>query len=117
MLTHIGVTTMTALAEKRKSHPRLEAYMQAKIIVPGKLSEAQCIIRQISPAGAQLEIAPGWILPHSFWIRIVGESQMHYCTVIWREGSRAGVEFRPDQRVAWWSRSHELSQMPNRARI
>ena len=62
---------MIALAEKRKSHPRLEAYMQARIIVPGKTSEAPCVIRQISPAGAQLEIAPGWILPHSFWLRMV----------------------------------------------
>src|SRR5688572_10622381 len=108
---------MTAAAEKRKYQPRLEAYMQARIIVPGKVCDGQCIIRQISPAGAQLQIAPEWILPRSFWLRIVGESQLHYCTLIWREGALAGVEFRPDQRSAWWSRSHELAQVPHRVRI
>jgi hypothetical protein len=43
---------MIALAEKRTDQPRLPAYMPAKIIVLGKVSEAVCIVRQISPAGA-----------------------------------------------------------------
>jgi hypothetical protein len=106
-----------AVAEKRKYQPRLEAYMKARIIVPSKVSDASCVIRQISPAGAQLEIAPEWILPRSFWLRIVGESQMHYYTLLWREGVLLSVEFRSGQRSAWRSRSRELSQVPNRARV
>ena|SRR5688572_17147820 len=108
---------MITTAEKRKQQPRLAAYMPAKIIVTGKLSEAPCIVREISLAGAQLHIDSGWILPRSFWLRLVGESQMHSCTVRWREGSHVGVEFNSEERSSWWSRSQERSQLPNRARI
>ena len=108
---------MQTTAEQRRHQPRLTAYMPAKIIVPGKVSEAPCVIRQISPAGAQLHVDPSWILPRCFWLRMVGETQMHYCTVIWREGLHVGVEFRSDQRSSWWSRSYEKNQLPNRARV
>jgi hypothetical protein len=109
---------MTATAEKRQDHPRLAAYMPAKIIAPGQVSPAECIIRQISPAGAQLQSDPGWILPRTFWLRIIGDTGMYHCTLIWREGWTIGVEFRTKDKTSWWTHSHGLSkQLPNRARI
>ena len=70
---------MISQAERRKDEPRLTAYMPAKIIVPGKVSEAPCIVRQISPAGAQLHIDVNWILPRSFWLRLVGDPRIDRC--------------------------------------
>ena len=109
---------MIAQAEKRKDQPRIAAYMPARIIVPGKVSEAGCIVRQISPAGAQLDIDPGWILPQSFWLRLVGDTRMHVCSVVWREGEHVGVEFRADQRSSWWNRHQQpAKQLPTRDRL
>jgi hypothetical protein len=108
---------MTAAAEKRQDQPRLNAYMPAKIIVPGQVSPAECIVRQISPAGAQLQVDSSWILPRTFWLRIVGDPGMYHCTVRWREGRIIGVQFGTDDRNTWWAHSHNLvKQLPNRDR-
>jgi hypothetical protein len=96
-------------AEKRKHHPRLEAHMKARIIGPGNLAAPTCVIRQVSFAGAQVELDPGWILPRCFWLKVVGEIQLHFCILVWRDGSRMGLEFRRDHRPSWWSHSRKLT--------
>jgi hypothetical protein len=109
---------MTPTAEKRQHQPRLTAYMPAKIVVPGHVSPAECIVRQISPAGAQLQIDSSWILPRTFWLKIIGDTGMYHCNVIWRDGWHIGVEFRDDDRSSWWTQSHGMvKQLPNRNRI
>jgi hypothetical protein len=109
---------MAATAEKRQDQPRLAAYMPAKVIVPGQVSPAECIVRQISPAGAQLQVDSSWILPRTFWLKIIGDTGMYHCNVIWRDGWQLGVEFRDDDRSSWWTQSHGMvKQLPNRNRI
>jgi hypothetical protein len=116
-MLHDREEAMTASAEKRQDQPRLSAYMPAKIIVPGQACPAECIIRQISPAGAQLQVDTAWILPPTFWLRIIGDTSMYHCTVMWRDGRKIAVDFGND-RSSWWANSHGVvKQLPNRARI
>jgi hypothetical protein len=103
-------------SENRHDEPRLSAYMPAKIIVPGKVSEAPCVVRQMSPAGAQLQISPNWILPRNFWLRIIGDYRLYQCTHKWRRDLIVGVEFQPTQSTPFQTRVSR-SQLPNRARM
>jgi hypothetical protein len=107
---------MRVLVEHRHDQPRLAAYMPARIIVPGKVSEAPCVIRQMSPAGAQLQIDPAWILPRSFWLRIVGDFRLYQSTVKWRQDLLIGVEFEAGQSTPFQTRVPH-NQLPNRARM
>jgi hypothetical protein len=105
-------------AELRQYAPRLSAYMPARIVVPGKISPAHCIIREISPAGGRIEIDVDWILPKQFWLRIIGDTIMYKCTIEWRAGRNVGVNFDLEDRTSWWMHSQRLSnRLPNRARL
>jgi hypothetical protein len=67
--------------------PCLPDYMPARIMALGQVSSAPCVVREISQAGAILQVDDGWILPRTFWLCIEGETCMHYCTAVWRKGS------------------------------
>jgi hypothetical protein len=67
--------------EKRQYNPRLPVHMEARVISQGRGSPAPCVVREISPAGARLEVDENWALPKAFWLRITGDSCMHFCTV------------------------------------
>lgn len=104
---------------KRRYEPRLPVHMAAKITAPGQVSPAPCVVRQISQAGARLQIVDGWIIPPTFWLLIDGDTRLHYCVVVWREGTNLGVEFPPGHDGTWWrhSRATLNKQLPNRNRI
>jgi hypothetical protein len=77
--------------------------MAASIIAPGQLSPAPCLVQEVSPEGAKLQLDVNWIIPMLFWLRIVGDVRLHYCKVIWRRGTAVGVEF-PRAQNEWWSK-------------
>jgi hypothetical protein len=91
------------MAEKRQDRPRLAADIPADIILPGKVSAAPCQVVEVSPAGARIQISTSSVLPRSFCLRLAGETRIFHSTVIWREGTHIGIEFRPDQRTLWWN--------------
>jgi hypothetical protein len=95
--------------EKRRDNPRLPAHMEARIISPGRGSPAPCVVREVSPAGAKLDVDKDWALPKAFWLRISGDSCMHFCTVAWREGDSVGVQFTAGDYRAWWDHAQPLS--------
>jgi hypothetical protein len=110
--------TEKAQSEKRQQQPRPSSNMTARIMAPGQLSPAPCVILEISPAGAKLELAKGWIIPRSFWLRIDGDPLMHRCAIKWVEGDTFGVEFPSDCAHLWWNYIRAIGkQLPNRNRL
>jgi hypothetical protein len=97
------------MLEKRRHHPRVSARMAARIVVPGQVSPAPCIVEEISPAGARLLIDPEWILPRTFWLKIEGDSILHPACVVWRDKWAVGVEFSDEVQRAWWDHSQTLN--------
>ena len=89
--------------------------MAASIVVPGQAFP--CTVTEISPAGAKLYAPGDWSLPHGFWLRLEGDSHMHYCILAWSKERMLGVEFRPDHRGSWWRQGRSALQLPDRARI
>jgi len=108
-----------AATNKRRYEPRLPAHMAAQILAPGQYSPAPCVVREISQTGGKLQLEEGWIIPPTFWLLIQGDSVMHYCKVMWREGPALGIEFPADQSSAWWRSTRFLlnTGVPNRARV
>jgi hypothetical protein len=106
------------MLENRQYQPRLSAHMAAHIVAPGQVSPAPCIVREISPAGAKLYIDRGWILPRNFWLRIDGDTCMHFCTIVWRNGDALGIDFPAARDSSWWKHCIGLNRgLPSRARI
>jgi hypothetical protein len=104
-------------AEQRK-YLRHQAYMHATIVVPGHRTFPTCIVREISPGGARLEVDPNWILPRGFWLFIAGDTSMRYCLVRWREERKVSVDFQADQKSMWIDRARDsVGSVPHRARI
>lgn len=96
------------MLEQRRDGTRLPTEMGAQIFAPGQRSSVPCIVRDISPAGAKLEIDNGWVLPRSFWLRIDGHTHMYFCMVVWRKDAHMVVDFPSSRDSSWWTRSNEM---------
>ena len=53
-----------------------------------------CQVRNLSPAGACLEVASQVGIPDDFVLVVASDRLKQSCHVIWRTATRIGVEFR-----------------------
>jgi hypothetical protein len=102
----------------RQPRPGTAAYMHAMIVVPGHRTFPQCVVREVTPQGARLEVDRNWILPRDFWLFIAGDAHVRYCTLWWRDGGSVEVNFQSGQRNSWLRNSCSRNkQLPHRARV
>ena len=66
--------------------------MKAGIILFG-CSGIDCLVRNISDGGANLEVESQIGIPSSFDLVINVEHSNHHCHVVWRKARRIGVAF------------------------
>jgi PilZ domain len=68
-----------------------------KVIKAGTISfegsGIDCLVRNMSVGGANLEVESQIGVPTSFDLVIGVEHSNHHCHVVWRKGSRIGVAF------------------------
>jgi hypothetical protein len=76
--------------DKRRA-PRQKVFGPALILGP-KL-EVNCVIRDLSAAGAKLEVPALIKLPQAFNLMLVKTNSSRYALHRWRRGDYAGVEF------------------------
>ena len=79
------------MVEHRRS-PRLRTIKGGSIIF-GLTATIDCIIRNMSDAGASLEVANPGGIPGEFTLLIRPEIIKRKCHVVWRTGRRIGVRF------------------------
>ena len=53
-----------------------------------------CIIRNVSAAGAALEVACPFGIPHEVSLNILTRNERRHCYIVWRKANRVGVVFR-----------------------
>jgi hypothetical protein len=53
----------------------------------------ECIVRNLSPAGACLDVATPIGIPDDFDLIIRPEYQRRHCHLVWRKAQRIGVRF------------------------
>lgn len=77
--------------ERRKVSRRRT--LKAGSIVFNRAGGIDCRVRNLSPAGALLEVASQVGIPEEFVLVIESDHARHACRVIWRTATRLGVAF------------------------
>jgi hypothetical protein len=67
--------------------------LKAGSITFNRAGSIDCSVRNLSPAGALLEVASQVGIPEEFVLVIESEHARHPCRVIWRTATRLGVAF------------------------
>jgi PilZ domain-containing protein len=77
---------------------RRRTSIAAHIVLEESSAMIACIVRDLTPGGACLELTPPAQLPRRFGLVIDPGSEMRQCDLVWRHENRVGVEFIPAQR-------------------
>jgi hypothetical protein len=80
------------LIEEKRKHQRTEINEPGYVSAGG--SVMRCVVRNISPEGAAIDVDNPAFVPARFRLVIASNSVTHDCTVIWIREKRIGVAFR-----------------------
>jgi hypothetical protein len=76
-------------AQREKRRPVLDM----ALIRIGDMS-VSCIIRNLTDAGAALDVGPQSDIPDQFTLIVLAKTKIYSCNVAWRKSRRIGVSFR-----------------------
>jgi hypothetical protein len=97
-----------SFAERRRHRSRVQTDTVAKLMAAERSPPVLCIIREVSPAGAKLELFKSEVIPTGFWLKLDGGTSMYYCSVKWMEGLSIGIEVGAEHREQWWQHAQRL---------
>ena len=78
--------------EKRTSQ-RLRSFLKGRVVFNGGQTSLECLIRDLSSAGARLELSASVTLPDRFELYLPHRDTTSKVHVQWRRGSQIGVAF------------------------
>jgi len=78
--------------EERRKSPRTELNEPAYVSSGG--SVIGCMVRNMSPAGAAIEVDNAAFVPQRFRLVMASDRSVHDCDVVWIQENRIGVSFR-----------------------
>jgi hypothetical protein len=81
------------VAQDRRVHPRHRVCKGAKIAFNNRGSMIDCTIRNLSAAGAGLQIASPVGIPDDFELVFNDGTSVLACRIIWRSATQLGVAF------------------------
>jgi PilZ domain len=79
--------------EEKRKHPRTEINELAYVSSGG--SVMSCVIRNISPEGAAIDIENPAFVPQRFRLVIARDSSVRECSIAWIQKNRIGLTFIP----------------------
>ena len=79
------------LTEEKRKHQRTEINEPAYVSAGG--SVMRCVIRNISPDGAAIDVENPAFVPSQFRLVMARDSSTHDCQVIWIREKRIGLAF------------------------
>ncbi len=77
--------------EERRAKPRQRTLKAGTIEFDG--GSIDCTIRNLSPAGAALDVASPVGIPSEITLNIVSSRERQTCHIVWRKEKRIGVVF------------------------
>jgi hypothetical protein len=77
--------------EERRKYPRTEINEPAYVSSGG--SVMTCVVRNISPEGAAIDVENPAFVPARFRLVMAKDSSVHECTVAWIQKNRIGLTF------------------------
>jgi PilZ domain len=78
--------------QERRKITRTRVFKGAKLLL-GKLSVIDCVVRNITSAGAGVELPNALDLPETLDVTFDGSHSFRRCRCVWRKLTRIGVEF------------------------
>jgi PilZ domain len=79
------------LIEEKRKHQRTEINEPAYVSAGG--SVMRCVVKNISPEGAAIDVDNPAFVPGQFRLVIARDSSTHDCRVIWIREKRIGLAF------------------------
>ena len=81
------------MPDRRRSH-RKKAFLAAYLVLEDRPAPVFCLVRDVSPQGARLELIEGGTsLPEAFVLSIGGRDRLYHAEVTWRQPNEVGVRF------------------------
>jgi hypothetical protein len=77
--------------EEKRKYPRTEINEPAYVSSGG--SVMSCVVRNISPEGAAIDVENPAFVPAQFRLVIARDSSVHDCKIAWIQRNRIGVTF------------------------
>jgi len=77
--------------EEKRKHPRTEINERAYVSSGG--SVMSCVVRNISPEGAAIDVENPAFVPAQFLLVMASDSSVYECSIVWIRQKRIGVTF------------------------
>jgi len=77
--------------EERRATPRRRVFKAGAIEFDG--ASVDCTIRNLSPAGASLDLASPVGVPHEVTLNMMTDQTRQHAYIVWRKDRRIGVMF------------------------
>ena len=72
--------------------PRQRTFKAAKVSIEG-FAVVDCVVQNISPTGACLEVVSQKSVPDEFELVTTRDNSVKFCRIAWRKGNNIGVRF------------------------
>jgi hypothetical protein len=79
--------------EEKRKYPRTEINELAYVSSGG--SVMSCVVRNISPEGAAIDVENPAFVPQRFRLVMAKDSSVRECTIAWIQKNRIGLTFIP----------------------
>jgi len=83
----------------RRKHPRNRTYLGGQVVYDQRYCAIDCLVRNVSQAGARLVLAGPSIVPMEFDLVIRQKGQSRRVKLVWRNEADVGVQFLDQQRA------------------
>nr|WP_147048309.1 PilZ domain-containing protein [Methylobacterium gnaphalii] len=93
------------MSMEQRQNVRMRTFLRGRIVYNGGASSMDCLIRDLSPTGARLELSETSPLPEVFDLYIQNKDQTFRSTMRWRRDNGVGVTF--DDAIAKLPPVHE----------
>ena len=77
----------------KRSTPRLRSFLKGRVVFNGGQNSLDCLIRDISPTGARLELSASVTLPDRFDLYLPHRDETCKVHSQWRRGNQLGIAF------------------------
>jgi hypothetical protein len=81
------------IMEQKRTLPRKRTLKRASIVFKGRSATIDCVVRNMSEAGACLKVESPLGIPDEFELTFEAGDIVRRCRVVWRKETQVGVAF------------------------
>ncbi len=86
---------------ERRAQARHRTFIKGRIYFNNRLSSMDCIVRDVTDAGARLEFSDAVTLPEIFELHVPSKDENFQAQIKWRSGSQIGVAWTQGLAPSW----------------